>query len=156
MTARQKLTFIQYTFIQKLRELDPNTKALFGKMNLHQMIEHVSYAMQVAYGKIPVDAINKDEVAEKAYRWMMEDKPFKENTPNALLPDEPIATTTATIGDAIDNLEDDIQAFVDYYKAEPGRKVLNAFFGELDYYEQVQLLYKHTRHHLAQFGALSK
>jgi hypothetical protein len=154
MTARQKLTFLQYTFIQKLRTIDPNVKAKFGKMNIHQMVEHFCYAVQVAYGKIEVPAINTDEMAEKAYRFMMSDVPFKDNTPNPLLPDEPQPVTTPSLGDAIDNLEDEFEAFIVYFKAEKDRKVLNAFFGELDYYEQVQLLYKHAKHHLVQFGAL--
>jgi hypothetical protein len=59
------------------------------------------------------------------------------------------------MGDAIDNLEDALEAFVDSYKgpnAEPNRRVLNSFFGELSYYEQVHLLYKHANHHARQFG----
>jgi hypothetical protein len=154
MTAREKLKFLQYDFIQKLRELDANTTPLFGKMNLHQMIEHFTYAVQVAAGKIAVPAINEGEVAEKSYRWMMDlETSFKDNTPNQLLPDEPQPVTTPSIGDAIDNLEDEIQDFLDIYKGEPGKKVQNAFFGELDYYEQVQLLYKHAKHHARQFSA---
>jgi hypothetical protein len=153
MTARQKLNFLQYDTIQRLRSLDPTTKASFGSMSLHQMIEHLSYAVQVAYGAIPVSAINTGEVLEKSYRFLMSDKPFKPGTPNSLLPEPLPAPTTPTIGDAIDNLEDDLQAFADYYKGEPTKKVQNAFFGELDYYEQVQLLHKHFIHHLLQFNA---
>jgi hypothetical protein len=152
MTAREKLTYLQYTFVQKLRTIDPETAPKFGNMNVHQMVEHFCYAVQVAYGKIPVPAINQDAMAEKAYRFMMSDVPFKDNTPNPLLPNEPQAITTASLGDAIDNLEDEFEAFIKYYKAEPGIKVINAFFGELDYYEQVQLLHKHAKHHARQFG----
>ncbi len=153
MTAKEKIKFLQYTFIQKLREVEPETKPIFGKMNVHQMIEHFIYAVQVASGKIAVSAINEGEKAEKSYRWMMDlETSFKDNTPNPLLPDEPLKPTTPSIGDAIDNLEDELQDFLDIYKNEPGKKVLNAFFGELDYYEQVQLLYKHANHHTRQFA----
>jgi hypothetical protein len=153
MTARQKLTFLQQTFIQKLREIDPSAKANFGKMNVQQMVEHMSYAVRVAGGKLEVPAITPEDKLEKYYKWLMSDEQFKPSTPNSLLPETPAATKCASLGDAIDDLEDDIQAFVDFYKGEPTKKVLNAFYGELDYYEQVQLLYKHSKHHLAQFTA---
>jgi hypothetical protein len=155
MTAREQLKYIQYTFIQKLRELDHNTKPVFGKMNPHQMVEHFTWAVNIAKGDVKVPVINQDEVLEKAYRFMMSDAPFRDNTPNSLLPDEPQAPTTPSMGDAIDNLEDALEAFVDSYKgpnAEPNRRVLNSFFGELSYYEQVHLLYKHANHHARQFG----
>ncbi len=157
MTAREKLKFIQYTFIQFLRELDPATTPSFGKMNAQQMVEHFQYAVEVAGGKIVVPAITTGEEAlEKAYRWLMEDGQFKDNTPNALLPEDPMPTTAPSMGDAIDNLEDAIQECVDAYKGEQGKKILNAFFGELDYYEQMQLLYKHAQHHARQFGYKAK
>jgi hypothetical protein len=155
MTAREQLKFIQFTFIQKLRGLDTNTVPKFGKMNPHQMVEHMVYAVNMAKGDIPTELLNTDEALEKAYRFMMSDVPFQDNTPNPLLPNEPSAPTTASIGDAIDNLEDAIEAFVASFKgegAEPNRRVLSPFFGELSYYEQVHLLHKHALHHARQFG----
>jgi hypothetical protein len=155
MTAREQLKYIQYTFIQSLRELDADTAPKFGKMNPQQMVEHMTYAVNVAKGDIKVPAINADENLEKAYRWMMSDAPFKDNTPNQLLPDEPIACAEPSMGDAIDSLEDAIEAFVASYKGEgveAGRRVLSPFFGELSYYEQVHLLHKHAQHHARQFG----
>jgi hypothetical protein len=155
MTAREQLKYIQYTFIQKLREIDPNATPKFGKMSPHQMVEHFIWAVKVAKGEFEVPAINTDENLEKSYRWMMSDAPFNDNTTNQLLPEEPIATTTPSMGDAIDNLEDELEDFIASYKGEgveAGRRVLNSFFGELSYYEQVHLLYKHAKHHARQFG----
>jgi DinB superfamily len=156
MTAREQLKYLQYTFIQKLRELDANTAPKFGKMNPQQMVEHMTYAIHLAKGDIKVTAINTDENLEKAYRWMMSDAPFKDNTTNQLLPEEPIACAEPSMGDAIDSLEDALEAFVASYKGEgveAGRRVLHPMFGELSYYEQVHLLHKHAQHHARQFGA---
>jgi hypothetical protein len=155
MTAREQLKYIQFTFIQKLRSLPSDTKPSFGKMMPQQMVEHFMWAVNMAKGDIPITAINADETLEKAYRWMMSDAPFHDNTPNQLVPDEPKLPAARSMGDAIDNLEDAIEAFVASFKGEGAditRRVLNPYFGELSYYEQVHLLYKHAMHHARQFG----
>jgi hypothetical protein len=152
MTSRDKVKYIQYTFIQKLRELDSATAPAFGKMNPQQMVEHLTNSFAIAEGKIEAPIANEGEAAEKAYKWLMSDAQFRDNTPNQFLPDEPTAVKEPSIGDAIDSLEDGIQSFIDSFAQDKSRKVQNSFFGELDYYEQVQLLYKHVQHHARQFG----
>jgi hypothetical protein len=61
-----------------------HTKPLFGKMNVQQMIEHMGYAFRQASGLIPLDALNNEEITAKMYRFMMSERPFKDNTPNPL------------------------------------------------------------------------
>jgi hypothetical protein len=153
MTTRAKINFLQYDFIQYLRNLDSDSKPKFGKMNPQQMVEHFTWAVQLASGKVPVSPINEGEEAEKKYRWMMDlETKFKENTPNQLLPDEPLKITSPSMGDAIDDLEDALAEFVVLFKKDSTLKILNPYFGELDYYEQTQLLYKHGKHHARQFA----
>jgi hypothetical protein len=157
MTTREKIKFLQYDFIQFLRVLEPDTKPSFGKMNAQQMVEHFTWAVQIAAGKEVLEPAFGLEQTEKNYRWLMNaETMFKENTPNQLLPDEPLKIKSTSMGDAIDDLEDEIAVFVESFKAEAGRKVVNPFFGELDYYEQSQLLYKHCQHHMTQFGYKGK
>jgi hypothetical protein len=152
MTTRAKLQFLQFTFIQQLRRLDSTTKPLFGKMNVHQMVEHFGWAVQIANNKVKLDAPTDEAVLEKAIRFLHGDKLFKDNTTNKFLSEEPLPTTTASVGDAIDNLEDEIADFVEVYKNTPDLKIANPTFGMLDWYDQVQLLYKHALHHTRQFG----
>ncbi len=85
--------------------------------------------------------------------FVQSDKPFKENTPNALLPDEPLPAKYSSIQVAIAALQADIDQFFAHYNSNQGATVTNPFFGELNYDLQVQLLYKHAIHHLKQFGA---
>ncbi len=152
MTTRDKLKFLQYTFIQQLRNLNADTKPHFGKMNVHQMVEHFVWAVQIANGKVSMEANTNEESVERAIEFLHSEKPFRENTPNALLGSEPLATTTASIGDAIDNLEDEFADFVALYKDNTSHKLPHFTFGMLDWYDQVQLLYKHALHHSKQFG----
>jgi hypothetical protein len=152
MTTRDKLKFLQYTFIQQLRGIDASTKPIFGKMNVHQMVEHFTWAVQIANGKVVLEAPTDEALIEKAMDFLHGEKMFKDNTPNKLLGEEPAKTTTASIGDAIDNLEDELADFVDVFKKTAGLKFAHPAFGMLDWYDQVQLLYKHAVHHTRQFG----
>jgi hypothetical protein len=147
-----KLEFLQTTYLELLSQIDESTKPLFGKMNAHQMIEHMGYSFQQASGLIQQDALNDEETTEKMYRFMMSDKPFRENTPNPYLPDEPLATQTKNISEALNSLRKDISKFVDTYSNETELRHLNPFFGNLNFEEWTHLLHKHAWHHLKQFG----
>jgi hypothetical protein len=84
--------------------------------------------------------------------FLQSDKPFKENTPNKLLPDEPAPAVHDNIQDSLNELQAEIEHFFKEYAQDPEKVVTNPFFGHLDYDMQVQLLYKHAWHHLRQFG----
>jgi hypothetical protein len=42
--------------------------------------------------------------------------------------------------------------FVNYFKGNESKLVMNPFFGELNFEQQVRLLHKHAMHHARQFG----
>ena len=83
---------------------------------------------------------------------MMSDKPFKENTPNQLLPDVPAPFKHVSMKDAIAELQKEIDHFFSVYEKNSELRNINPFFGNLNFEEQVQLLHKHATHHAKQFG----
>jgi hypothetical protein len=58
----------------------------------------------------------------------------------------------SSILSAVSELEKEIADFIEFFEDKPGRTLVNPIFGELDFEGWVQLLYKHARHHLKQFG----
>lgn len=147
-----KQHFLKQEFIKLLATLDPNAKAIFGKMNVHQMIEHMGYSFRQASGLIPLEPVNNEEMTHKMYTFMMSDRPFKDNTPNPYLPEEPDAPVFGSVEDALRDLQKDIDVFFDTFENEPGKRILNPFFGNLNFDEWLHLLHKHSWHHLRQFG----
>jgi len=147
-----KLDYLQTAYLHDLLRIDPATPPQFGKMNVLQMVEHMSYAFRQASGLIPQPALNDEATTQKMYAFMMSDKPFRDNTPNPYLPDEPTPVQYATLQDAVDVLRVHIQYFVLTFDEDPERRVLNPFFGNLNKSEWVHLLHKHALHHLRQFG----
>lgn len=150
----EKLDFLQKDYPKILSTLVPNQKGVFGKMNAHQMVEHMTWAFQIANGKIKFPSANSPDITEKMYRFMMSDKPFRDNTPNINLPDEPLPTQTDTMTEAIRKLESELSDMVKLYQADNDLRIENPFFGALNFEEQIQLLHKHAQHHLRQFEAM--
>ena len=150
----EKVNFLRKEFPEILLDIPVNKNPVFGKMNLHQMIEHMNWAFQLAQGKIKIPSDLEPELVKKMYRFMMSDKPFRENTPNDKLPQEPIPPVTANVTEAIVELKKEIENMIAFYQENKDIRVENPFFGMLNFEEQVHLLHKHARHHLRQFDAL--
>jgi len=148
-----KVQFLKVDFIDHIKAISVDTAPLWGKMNLHQMIEHYSDALRVASGKITVtQMVTPDEHLEKMRSFLMSDKPFKENTPNPLMPEVPVAVVYKSIDESIAELKGERDHFFSVFASNDQQHTRNPFFGDLNYEMNVQLLYKHAVHHLRQFG----
>lgn len=148
-----KVEFLQKNFLTHLRSLDSTASPAWGKMSLQQMIEHFTDCVKIASGKTPATQILTPEAhLQKAQDFLMSEKPFKENTPNPLLPDVPPPVRNLSIEHALKELETEINFFFSVFKQNNQQRTLNPFFGELDFEQNVQLLHKHALHHLKQFG----
>ncbi len=148
----QKAYFLRNNFVNKIREIAPNTVPAWGKMNLQQMTEHMSYALRQASGKDTYHIMTPEENLPRMQQFLMSDKPFRENTPNQLLPDEPAAPAQPSMEASLLELQNEIEYFFEVFNKEPDKEITNPFFGHLNYEMQVQLLHKHAWHHLRQFG----
>jgi hypothetical protein len=147
-----KKKFLKEEFTKLLSSLKSEAKGKWGKMNAQQMVEHMSGAFRVASGKHIEKSAFTPEITKKSHDFMMSEKPFRENTPNQLLSDEPYPVKNKTMADALAELQAEIDYFFKVYSENPELRVVNPFFGNLNFEEQVQLLHKHTTHHAKQFG----
>ncbi len=151
----EKLVFLKTEFVAALRRLQPGQKGAWGKMDAQQMVEHFRQSLKVANGKIQLPLHNPDlERLEKIRSFLMTETPFKENTKSPVLPEEPSPHRFPSLPEAIDALEVELNDMFVVYEATPGKTILNPVFGELDYTQQIQLIYKHAMHHLQQFGVV--
>lgn len=155
MTLSEKVNFLQQGLVPALNNLSRSTPARWGKMDAQQMVEHVRDAFKNASGKIIIPLITTDpERLQKMREFLMSDKPFRENTNAPFMPETPRQHKYASMEEAIAKLEPEIEDFFRAYESDPSKQVLNAVFGELNFEQQVNLLYKHVTHHLRQFGVI--
>jgi hypothetical protein len=150
----EKENFLRTKLVTYLQQLDPATPPRWGKMNVQQMIEHFAgEVMRNASGRSKIDTIlTPPENLERMREFMMSDKPFKENTKNPLMDEEPAPPRHKTVQAAIGELQEEIIYFFEVYEKDHRLIIRNPFFGDLNFEQNVQLLYKHALHHLRQFG----
>jgi hypothetical protein len=150
-----KADFLKKDFLTYLKSVDSATPPLWGKMSLQQMIEHFTDYVKIASGKIQnTKLLTPEDQLEKAQAFLMSDKPFKENTPNPLLPEAPPPVRNISMEEALKELETEIDFFFSVFKENNQPRTLNPFFGDLNFEQNVQLLHKHALHHLKQFGVM--
>lgn len=150
----EKENFLRTKFVSYLQKLDPATAPRWGKMSVQQMIEHFGGdAIRNANGRLKIDTIiTPPENLKRMREFLMSDKPFKENTINPLLGEEPAPLYYKTIQAAIGALQQELIYFFEVFEKDHGLITRNPFFGDLNFEQSVQLLHKHALHHLRQFG----
>lgn len=148
-----KEEFFANEYIVLLKKLNGNEKPLWGKLSAQGMIEHMTDSFGIGWKRIVQPLYTKEEHLPKMKAFLLSDKPFREHTPNPYMPDVP-PLRNKEISSAVSELETEIKNFVQFHKQNPGIIIQNPFFGDLNYEEWLQLLYKHAQHHLKQFGLI--
>ncbi len=146
--------FLRTKLVSYLQRLDPATQPSWGKMSVQQMIEHYGGdAVRNANGRLKIDnMLTLPENLSRMREFMLSDKPFKENTKNPLMGEEPAPLRYKTVQAAIGTLQQELIYFFEAFEKNPNLITRNPFFGDLTFEQNVQLLYKHALHHLRQFG----
>jgi hypothetical protein len=147
-----KRAFLKTGLVPLLQRIPPDTKPLWGKMSFQHMVEHLTAAVKIASGQLVLPGTPDTTRWEKNLAFLMTEKPFRENTHNPYLAEEPYPLRKQTVAVAISELQSALLECFEVYEKEPGKRVQNLIFGNLNYAEQVQLLHKHALHHLKQFG----
>jgi hypothetical protein len=150
----EKEFFLRTKLVGYLQQLDPATPPKWGKMNVQQMIEHYGGdGIRSASGRLKIEKIiSPAENLKKMQEFLMSDKPFRENVKNPLLGEEPRPLRYKTVQAAIGALQLELIYFFEAFEKDPKLITRNPFFGDLNFEQNVQLLYKHALHHLRQFG----
>ncbi len=148
----QKLYFIEFEFIQLIKNLPADVTGKWGKMNAQQMVEHVSGFFKVSTNQLHFPLVTAVEHLPKYKEFLLSEKEFRENTKAPVLPEEPMPLVNKSMEDAIAELEKQIQLFVQKFTSGEIVSSQHPVFGELNFEEWVLLHYKHLLHHAKQFG----
>jgi hypothetical protein len=144
---------LRFRMVPLLRRVPSSTPPLWGKMTLQQMIEHFAEAVRIASGRTVFTEIHSaPEHLEKLRSFIATDKPFRENTHNPLLSEVPAPVLLPTVEEALAELQSELDYFFKTFEENKLMVTRNPIFGDLNYEQNLQLLNKHARHHLRQFG----
>jgi len=123
-------------------------------MNAQQMVEHVTGFFMVSSGKLKMPLVTPEENLPRYKDFLLSNKEFRENTkaPTDVVPEEPLPIRSESMQKALEKLQSEIDAFVQYFHEHAGATTTHPVFGALNFDEWVLLHYKHVVHHLKQFG----
>src|SRR6476620_5964283 len=149
----EKEEFLRSRFIPLLKQIPTETQPRWGKMTLQQMIEHFADYTRIASGKtLYAEIITPAENLDKMRAFLESEKPFRENTPNSLMPEVPAPVRNPSVEHAVNELQKELVFFFRVFEENNLQVTRNPFFGDLNYEQNIQLLHKHALHHLRQFG----
>ena len=130
------------------------SQPLWGKMSAQHMIEHLSGVNYLALGKITAKLEIPEEQVPRSQEWLASDKMFRKNIRMEALPEEPAPLRFADIEEAKSKAKGTLQRFKAHFDQHPDFEAMHPAFGVLGRSQWEQFLYKHYRHHLAQFGII--
>ncbi|MBC7863976.1 MAG: hypothetical protein IAF38_13450 [Bacteroidia bacterium] len=147
-----KEPFLKNEYVPLLKKLTGEEKGNWGVLSPQGMIEHMTDSIGIGWGRIKEPLQTPVHVLEKVKAFAMSDKEFKPGTPNSLMTAEPAPLRHANIELAVEEIQNEINSFINFYHQNPTAIIQNPFFGDFNYTEWLHLLHKHAIHHLKQFG----
>lgn len=135
----------------RLRSLSTSSTRRWGKLDVVGMLQHLRLSTQMAVGDLTVPSSNKRVFQIFPFKHLiLYVLPFPKGAPTApALKPEPVSAAT---------LDDEREALLDLFEriaAGPREGVgpTHPLFGPLSRQQWGVVTYKHTDHHLKQFGA---
>lgn len=153
---QDKASFIKTTFPEWISDLSADTAPLWGKMNVQQMVEHVTGFFKVSTDQLHFPLVTPEEHLPKFKEFLLSDKQFRENTKAPVLPEEPLPIREADLNAAKTSMKKAIENFFAFYELHTDKKIPHPVFGPLNFEEWILLHYKHVTHHARQFGLLPR
>lgn len=140
---------IRDELIGRVNSLNENSKALWGKMNLYQMLAHNALWQQMMLGKIKSKRVFIGRFIGKAAlkNVLKNDAPLRKNTPTT--PEVMAKEKSGGLEIQRKKWIEGIEEYANY----PYEEFLHPFFGKMTKEEVGYFVYKHSDHHLRQFGA---
>jgi|SRR5690606_1435942 len=141
---------IRNQLIERIKQINENHQAAWGKMNVFQMLQHNTYWNAWILGKNK--ATYKQSLLGKIFgkmalnKMLKDEKPFDKNVPTSRQ-----FKAKKLSGDLTSEKAKWIYLIQEYENfSNPG--FIHDFFGKMNKEQIGRLAYKHTDHHLRQFG----
>jgi len=140
---------VREELINRISAIGPKNNALWGKMNLSQMLRHCSRCEDMFQGKIRLQRVFIGRLIGKMVlkKVLKDDKPFGKNSPTS-----PVLKISAGSGDMEQEKKEwinRVRQYADYNNTD----FVHPFFGPMTKEQIGFFAYKHADHHLRQFGA---
>ena len=133
--------------IERINSLNEDSKALWGKMNVSQMIKHCSQWDEMALGKKKYKQSFPGKLFGKmGLKDMLKDEPMKKNLPT-------VPSFKIKENGNVDEEKKKWIALLNEYAFFSHDGFIHPFFGAMTKEQTGYVAYKHIDHHLRQFNS---
>jgi len=135
-----------------LTALTADAAPRWGQMTAQQMVEHLLWAFDLSNGVTTVECAVPENVLPRMKRFLRNNQTTPRKFMNPLLVSGLPPLRHASLEEAKAALVQELQRFLD--RSGTGQVRMHPLFGPLDHEEWHRAHYKHTLHHLLQFGLI--
>ena len=134
--------------IQRINSLTSDKIAQWGKMNVFQMLVHSAKCEEMLLGELKIKRVFIGKLIGKMVlnKSLKDESPFGKNSPTS-----PYLKTTVKSGD-LEKLKKEWIGKIEQYGNQNEAGITHPFFGPMNKEQIGRFSYKHSDHHLRQFG----
>ncbi len=148
----EKIPLIEKLLYKVSTKIEADTPAAWGKMNAHQMVEHLGATFLVSMGKINRAYEGTEEDAKQKWEaFQKSDDPWNEVLAGINI-GEPRTPRKETIEESKKMLQQAYQKYLRYTEENGSATHAHLAMGDLTVDQWRQVHVKHMQHHLRQFG----
>ena len=147
--------FFQITIPKIIDDIKGDEPAIWGLMNVHQMLEHLLFPLNFAITENPIILVTPVEKLPRQREFLMSEFGMPKNFKTPFLPvDKTVPLIKKELQDSKNLLKETIQQFLKIINEPTFKTKLHPVFGEIDKQQWLTFQYKHFSHHFMQFGLL--
>lgn len=143
--------FLEHTLMEAIGGLDERREPLWGKMTARKMVEHLIWAFELSTGKSKIICDLSQEQQAQRKPFLYNNRPTPHEVPNPELEKGLPSPRFIHLEAARKRLGEEVVAFMEH---NPNQEYDHPIFGKLSREEWERAHYKHTFHHLLQFGLI--
>ncbi|MEP7231890.1 MAG: DUF1569 domain-containing protein [Ginsengibacter sp.] len=137
---------VKQNIVDRFNKLTPETKGLWGKMNVEQMLAHLQLPISLAYGKHKLKGSFVLKLIGPFFKSVLyNDKPYKHGLPTD-------KTYIVTDSKNFEQEKNNLIELILQFKEENISDDKHEVFGRLTKEQWSKATWKHLDHHLQQFG----
>lgn len=150
--AELRDSFLRHEVVSALAGLSEDAVAHWGRMTPQHMVEHLIWAFELSTGQAEVECTICSADLPRMKSFLYHNSPTSREFMNPALTSGLPPLRYATLAEAKVALGRELERFVGSPPAE--RLFTHPIFGPIEYEDWHRTHYKHTHHHLLQFGLI--
>jgi oxepin-CoA hydrolase/3-oxo-5,6-dehydrosuberyl-CoA semialdehyde dehydrogenase len=136
--------------------LAKTSRSKWGKMTAQQMVEHLTWAFELSTGRVSVDCRVPEAQREQMKAFLHSNRPSPHEFMNPALAGGLPALRCEGLEEAKAALRVEAARFLEYSRTTPHVIHTHPIFGPIGVDEWSRTHFKHSYHHLLQFGLLTE